>query len=139
MISSGLPASGLFQKHQEEHPEGVKRGQEGRDGGQGPVNLVVDPGVQERRQQDAVLAEKAAHQGKGAQGQGPDEKGPVDLGKQTPQVAHFENVMLFVQGLNDVTRGQEQQGFEKSMGEQMEHAADDIRGAHGQHHDSRPG
>ncbi len=59
---------------------------------------------------------------------------PGNHGHKTVEVPHLEDVVLFLHGLDDAPRPQEQQGLEEGVGQEVKHAADDIRGPHRQNH-----
>ena len=73
-------------------------------------------------QQDGVFAPEAGEGKHAGQGQAAEQERPVGNRHAAPQAAEVANVDHPAHGVHHAAGAEEQQGLEKGMGEQMEHA-----------------
>ena len=118
--ASGAPVKGELDES--EHVEGREPGAHK---GQQPESPCAGG---ERFPEDLVLAEESRKWGDPGYGESADHKGPVRGGKVMLERAHLLNVLLFMHGMDDGTRTEEEERLEECMGHHMEHARGE--GAH---------
>ncbi len=109
----------LAEEDQDEPAHGVHGGQDRHQ--KGPqVEAKAPEGVGEGGGEDGVLGPEAGEEGKPTQGQGPDQAVPAGQGQVLPEAAHLAHVLLPAQGVNHAPRGQEEEGLEEGVGEDVE-------------------
>ncbi len=72
--------------------------------------------------------------GSAAREAAPDEEGPAGDGERLPETSHAVDVMFFMLGLNDEAGGEEEQGLEEGVGQEMEEAGGERAETEGEEH-----
>src|SRR5581483_3309566 len=126
-------------KGQVHQPEHVKRGHQGGGVTDGPKpdigSMFGGPGLPE----DFVFGEESGEWRNTRYGECCDEHGPVGDRDAAMEIAHVAHVLLTAHGVNDRASAEEEQGFETSMGENVEDTSSECTHTQGEEHVSKLG
>ena len=113
----GRLGTGRAEEGDDDEPGHVKCGETGGEEADPVKRGVIKIGDGE----EVILAEESGERRHAAEGEHADGKGPEGEGDFVEQAAHFPDVLLFVEGVDDRAGGEEEERLEEGVGGEVEH------------------